>query len=338
MRIAVLGLGFMGSTHLKALAGIPRAELAAVASDDERQLSGDLTGVQGNLGGPGERMDFSGIAVYRDWREAVLDPRAEAVDICLPTRLHAPAAIAALEAGKHVLVEKPMALDAASADAMLDAARRSGRVLMVAQVLRFFPAYRAMADAVRSGRLGAVRAAAFRRRCAAPSWSPWLLDAAASGGGVLDLLVHDIDMCIHLFGPPEAVSATGYADLARGIDWIAAHLYYDGPAVAVTGGWHPSGAYPFSMEYSLVADGGAIEYNSAGGAPVLYAAGGSRTELQADGTDGYQAEIEYFVRCCMEGSQPALCPPDESAQAVRLAGLMLESRRKRGERIPWKSE
>jgi predicted dehydrogenase len=338
MKIAVLGLGFMGSTHLKALANLPQAELVAVASDDARQLSGDLSGVQGNIGGPGGMMDFSGVAAYRDWREAVHDPRAEAVDVCLPTNLHAPAAIAALHAGKHVLVEKPMALDAASADAMLEAARRSGRVLMVAQVLRFFPMYRAMADVVKSGRLGTVRAASFRRRCAAPSWSPWLLDPAVSGGAVLDLLVHDVDMCLHLFGPPEAVSAVGSADLARGIDWIASHFHYPGTLVSISGGWHPSGAYPFSMEYSMVADGGAVEYSSAGVPPTLYAKDGSRMELPLDEKDGYQAEVEYFVQCCVEESQPVLCPPVESAQAVKLAGLMLESREKRGERIAWKSE
>ena len=209
---------------------------------------------------------------------------------------------------------------------------------MVAQVLRFFPVYRAMADRVQSGRLGAVRTATFRRRCAAPAWSPWLLDPAISGGAVFDLLVHDVDMCLHLFGPPEAVSAVGYADLARGIDWITAHVHYPGAAVAVSGGWHPSKAFPFSMEYSVVSEEGAIEYHSAGGAPVLYGSGGSRTELDVSGTDGYQAEIEYFVDCCIQGRQPNLCPPVESAQAVRLAGLMLESREERGERILWKSE
>ncbi len=310
----------MGATHLKALKNIRQAELVAVASDDERLA------------------DCPAPRKYRDWREAVADPQAEAVDICLPTNLHAPAAIAALNAGKHVLVEKPMALDAVETDAMLEAARRSGRILMVAQVLRFFPAYRVMADVVKSGRLGAVRAAMFRRRSATPAWGAWLTDKRASGGGIFDLMVHDVDMCLHLFGPPEAVSATGYEDLSRGLDWIAAQFHYPGMAVALAGGWYPSSAYPFSMEYSIVADGGAIEYNSAGTPPALYAADGSKTELPLADKDGYQAEIEYFIQCCAKGRQPSLCPPSESAAAVKLARLMLESREKRGERIPWKSE
>ncbi len=127
-------------------------------------------------------------------------------------------------------------------------------------------------------------------------------------------------------------------DLARGVDWITAQLLYSGPAVTVSGGWHPSSAYPFSMEYSIVADRGAVEYSSAGAPPALYAPDGSKTELPLSEKDGYQAEIEYFVDRCIEGRQPDLCPPVESARAVRVAGLMLESREKRGERIPWKSE
>ena len=88
MKIAVLGLGFMGSTHAQAWLQIPGAELAAVASRDPRRLSGDFTGVQGNLGGQGGKLDFSAVARYTSAAEAVLDPAVEAVDICLPTRLH----------------------------------------------------------------------------------------------------------------------------------------------------------------------------------------------------------------------------------------------------------
>jgi predicted dehydrogenase len=333
MKIAVVGLGFMGSTHLRALKNIPQAELVAVASDDERCLSGDLSGVRGNLGGPGERMDFSRLRKYRDWREAVRDPEAEAVDICLPTNQHAAATISALGAGKHVLVEKPMALDGASADAMLEAAGRNRRILMAAQVLRFFPVYRAMMDAVRSGRLGPIRAATFRRRSATPDWSPWLTDKSASGGGVFDLLIHDVDICLHLFGVPQAVSAVGYEDLSRGIDCIDARFHYPEVSVVVCGGWHHPKSFPFSMEYTIVSDGGTIEYNSASAPPTLYGSDGSMTELPVSGKDGYQAEIEYFVECCLGGRQPDLCLPSESAAAVKLAQLMLESREKQGEKI-----
>ncbi|MCP5110142.1 MAG: Gfo/Idh/MocA family oxidoreductase, partial [bacterium] len=105
----MLGLGFMGRTHLQALKNIPQAEVVAVASDVPEALTGDLSSVQGNLGTSGEKFDFSGMNKYSDWKDAVADPAVEAVDICLPTHLHAPAALAAIEAGKHVLLEKPLA-------------------------------------------------------------------------------------------------------------------------------------------------------------------------------------------------------------------------------------
>lgn len=335
MKIAVFGLGFMGSTHLKALKNLPQAELVAVADGDTKRLSGDLSSIQGNIGGPGEKMDFSSLHRYTDWKEAVKDPAIEAVDICLPTGFHRDVAIGALEAGKHVLVEKPMALDAASVDAIVAAAEKNGRTLMTAQVLRFFPDYRAMATAVKSGRLGPVRTAIFRRRCAAPDWSPWMGDKNASGGGVFDLLIHDVDFCLHLFGLPEAVSATGHEDMPRGIDWITAQFHYPGiGAVVLSGGWHHPKSFPFSMEFTVVSDGGTIEYSSAGAPVTLYRADGGTEKLATSGKDPYQAEIEYFLECCIQGRKPDICPPAESAASVKLARLMVDAREKRGEKIP----
>ncbi|MBZ5596013.1 MAG: Gfo/Idh/MocA family oxidoreductase [Acidobacteriia bacterium] len=333
MKIAVIGLGFMGSTHLKALKSVPDAELTAVVSSDEKKLSGDLSGIQGNLGGPGEKMDFSRVKRYHHMREAFADPEIEAVDICLPTDQHATAALAALRAGKHVLVEKPMALDGVAADQMLAEARKSARVLMTGQVLRFIGAYRKTAERVKTGALGPVRSALFRRRCAAPAWSQWLADPAKSGGGVFDLLIHDVDFCVYLFGPPAAVSATGYEDLARGIDLIFAQFHYASFGAAIMGGWHHPKAYPFSMEFTVVGDDGTLDYSSDGRPLALYGANGEKQILDSAEDDWFIEELKYFVDCAAHGRKPELCPPEESALAVKLARLMVESRKKNGERI-----
>jgi predicted dehydrogenase len=338
MKIAVLGLGFMGSTHLKAWRQIPGAEIVAVASNDKRRLSGDLTGVGGNLGGAGEKLDFSAVAQYTRADEAVRDPSVDAVDICLPTHLHERIAVLALRCGKHVLVEKPMALDGAAADRMIAEAERHDRVLMAAQVVRFVPAYLAAADILRSTRLGAVRSAIFRRRCAAPGWSAWLADPAQSGGGVFDLLIHDIDFCVHAFGTPEAVTASGYEDMPRGVDWIVAQLWYPTiGAVVISGGWHHPVAFPFSMEFTIVSDDGTLEYSSAGAPLTEYGGDGKQHPIDVPDTDGYRAELEYFLDCATRGAKPLECPPEESADAVRLARLILESRNRNGEKIRWKS-
>ncbi len=337
MKIAVLGLGFMGSTHLKALKNIPGAKLAAVVSSDETKLSGDLRSIQGNLGGRGERMDFSAVRKYRTVEEALRDPDIEAVDICLPTDRHAPVAIEALRAGKHVLVEKPMALNAEDAEEMLAEAKTANRILMTGQVLRFIASYRGASEIVRSQRLGAVHSALFRRRCAAPAWSKWLATPEKSGGGVFDLLIHDIDYCLHLFGKPESVSAQGYVRLERGIDWILAQFHYPGVgSVVVTGGWHHPKAYPFSMEFTIVADGGTLEFSSAGQPLTLYSAGGDADPVPGSDADPFESELSYFIECASTGRQPALCPPEESAQAVRLAQYMLKSRDRNGERLTCK--
>src|SRR5580700_6239848 len=143
MRLAVVGLGFMGGVHLKALASVPSVELAAVVS---------------------RRAVESPVKHYTKLADALADAEIEAVDLCLPTDLHESATIAALRAGKHVLVEKPMALSVESCQRMLVEAERAGRILMVAHVLRFFPAYRALQRAVDHHELGPIRAATFRRR------------------------------------------------------------------------------------------------------------------------------------------------------------------------------
>ena len=334
MKLAVLGLGFMGSTHLKALKALPDVEVAAVYSGNPAKLAGDLSSIQGNIGGPGERYDFSRVKTSTEIEPILSDPEIDAIDICLPTHLHSAVAIEALRAGKHVLVEKPMALDGRAADCMLDEADKSGKILMAAQVLRFMPPYVGLRGAMAGGALGLVRSALFRRRCAAPFWSSWLADASKSGGGVFDLLIHDIDMAIHLFGAPESVEASGYENLANGIDIINAELFYaDGGSVLISGGWHHAKSYPFSMEYTVICDRGTVDFSSDGRPATLYRANGQVEKLNLPDVDGYGAEVKYFVECCREGVQPSICNPSESAGAVKLARLILEARNHNGERL-----
>ena len=338
MKVAVIGLGFMGATHVKAIQDSSEVELAAIVSSDPAKLAGDLSGIHGNLGGPAGQMDFSRVKKLSTYADALADREIEAVDICLPTYLHASAAMQAVQAGKHVLVEKPMAMDGESAQAVIDAARANGRIVMVAQVLRFFPAYLALKQTLDSGKLGAVYSAIFRRRCAAPSWNAWLADKSKSGGGVFDLLIHDVDMCLLLFGRPEALSATGREDLPKGIDLISAELHYDHiPSVAVRGGWHCGGTFPFCMEYTVVTAGGTIDYSSNGNPPTLFSVNGHTEHLPVADVNAYQAEIEYFIRCCREGREPDRCPPEESATTVRLTRALADARNLRGEKVSWRN-
>jgi len=330
LNIAVIGLGFMGVTHLKAWRNVPGARLHAVVDADRRRLTGDLSSVSGNLGGGGEQFDFSDVRGYGTLEEALADSSIDAVDICLPTDRHAPAATAALRAGKHVLTEKPISLDAASADALIREGEKSGRILMAAHVLRFFPAYEKLTQCLREGT--PVRSALFRRRCAAPVWSPWLKDPARSGGGIMDLLIHDADFCISLWGMPESVRARGHRDLTRGIDVIHADLMYPklGPVV-ITGGWHHPNSYPFSMEFTVTSDSATFEWGSAANDFREYSAEGEARSIPLEDKDPFTAELAYFADCVARDIQPERCPPQQSVMSVKLIEAMVESRENNGD-------
>ncbi len=115
---------------------------------------------------------------------------------------------------------------------------------------------------------------------------------------------------------------------------LAAELYYpDIGSVTITGGWHLRGDYPFSMEYTVVGDRGVAEYHSSERPAAVYWNGGGKELLPDDGADPYRAEVEYFAQCCRRGQPPGLCPPRESATAVRLARLICDARKRRREWI-----
>jgi predicted dehydrogenase len=324
LNIAVVGLGFMGVTHLKAWRNIPAARLHAVVDADARRLTGDLSAVAGNMGGTGENFDFSDVRGYQSLDEALTDPAIDAVDICLPTDQHAPAATAALRAGKHVLTEKPISLDVPTAEALVRESEKSGRILMAAHVLRFFPAYEQLTKSLRGQ--SPIRSALFRRRCAAPAWSPWLTDPARSGGGIMDLLIHDADFCISLWGMPESVHARGHRDLAKGIDVIHADLTYPGLGpVIITGGWHHPKSYPFSMEFTATTDQATYDWQSKTNEFKEYSADGEARQIPLEEKDAFEAELAYFAECAATNTQPDRCPPAQSVQAVALIQKMINA-------------
>ena len=226
-----------------------------------------------------------------------------------------------------------MALDLQSSRRMVAAAEANNRILMAAHVLRFFPEYKALfafADAGGSS----IRSATLRRRCAAPAWSGWLSDPVQSGGGVFDLLIHDVDASLRAFGLPASVSAIGYENLAEGVDVVNARFRYaHGLCVEVSGGWHHPKSFPFSMEYTVVSDAGTLDFRHETRPPTLYKRDGTEEVLSLSDSDGYEAEIAYFLQCCETRERPVLCRPEDSALAVGVTNLMLASRREHGKEI-----
>ncbi len=322
----MVGLGFMGATHLAAFSKIPDVQLTAICTQSERSPAEHISQVGGNLGRPATQFDFSGVRHSTHWRELVLDPEIDAVDICLPTDLHATVSIAALTAGKHVLCEKPMALTTAECDRMLATAEEQKRVLMIGHVLRFWPEYEVLSEFVSAQQHGAILSARFVRTCGLPDWSSWLAVEARSGGAVIDLLIHDVDQALKLFGIPERVAAMPLPDA----DAMTATLDYDhGLSVQIEGGWLLPGA-PFSMGFQVKSERALLELAPEG---LFLDDETGRRQMQSPERDAYDAEIAYFVDCCRTGNKPELSPPWQSAEAVRLALLLKESRRNGGEPI-----
>ncbi len=317
----------MGVTHLNAYSKIADVEVAAVCSDDARALSGDLSQTGGNLNREIGQHDFSRFRKYTQWRELVVDPELDVVDICLPTDLHASAAIAALAAGKHVFCEKPMALSAADCDRMIGASEEHNRILMVGQVVRFWPEFVYLENFVKSGEHGAIQSATFVRQCGLPDWSSWLPSEARSGGAVIDLLIHDIDQALLLFGVPDRVAAKKLGD----VDALTATLIYPaGPEVRIQGGWFLPGA-PFSMSFQVRAERAELQLTSQG--LKLNDQSGKSNQIDPGSGDAFDSEIAYFVDCCRNGKKPERCLPQDSARAVKIALLLKQSRAAGGEQV-----
>jgi predicted dehydrogenase len=319
MKVGIVGMGFMGATHAAAFSKMDGVEVAAIVRRHGRPEGSEVTR-KGNLDRPAEPLDLSAAREFQDWKAMVKDGELDAVDICLPTNLHAEVTLAALAAGKHVFCEKPMALSVEECERMLVGAQEAKRVLMIGQVLRFWPEYVYLRQFVQGGEYGRVRSATFVRSCGLPDWSSWLPDEARSGGAVLDLLVHDIDQALLLFGLPERVVAKSFGgpDTA-----MASLLYRSGPEVRIQGGWLTPGT-PLQMGFQVRAERAELELNADG--LFLSDAGGNRRAVSASGDDGYEAEMKYFAECCTRNKAPELCRPEDSLRAVSVALLLKESR------------
>lgn len=148
---------------------------------------------------------------YDDWRDLASDPEIDAVSVATPNALHRDPTVACLKAGKHVLCEKPLAMNADEAREMCRAAKESGRILQVALQQRFTGQMRFMHDFIAKGHMGWIyyaRAQALRRR-GVPAWGVFIDKEKQGGGPLIDIGVHILDMTLFLMGYPKPVSASG---------------------------------------------------------------------------------------------------------------------------------
>ncbi|HTN74326.1 MAG TPA: Gfo/Idh/MocA family oxidoreductase [Pirellulaceae bacterium] len=209
LRIGLAGVGFMGWIHWLAYQKVKGVQVAAICSRDPKKLAGDWRDIKGNFGPPGAQVDLSKLAKYTALDELLADDSIDAVDLCLPPNLHAAATIQALRAGKHVFVEKPMALSTAECKQMVAAAEKSGKQLFVGHVLPFLPEYAYAWKLIQSGKYGRAIGGSFKRVISDPLWIKDFYNPQLVGGPLLDLHVHDAHFIRLLFGMPTGVMSQG---------------------------------------------------------------------------------------------------------------------------------
>ncbi|MGH7501399.1 MAG: Gfo/Idh/MocA family protein [Longimicrobiales bacterium] len=328
LRIGILGLGSIAQVvHLPILAQLDGVKVLA-ACDADRTKTRTLAA---RFGIPRTHEKDADVLMADD---------LDAVVICTPNHLHAEQAIAALESGKHVLVEKPIALTAADAERVIDAAVRTGRTLMVAQNHRYRPdtlALKPFADGGELGRIFLARGAWLNRkfRIVRPTWRHRI--ATAGGGVIMDLGVQALDLALWMLGYPRTESVFCHTHPGEGIeveDTAALVLRLtDGCSISLTLSWslvaerdrhymrllgtRGSGAIQPLAVFKEV-DNGLLDVtpNISFGRENPY-------------TASYRKELEFFVRAVR--SHETVAPPRDQIDLMRIIALAYQSAKERRE-------
>ena len=341
-KIAVIGVGGISEMHIASYLRNPDVELYAFCDINEKRLHE-----------MGEKYGISRLYTDKDEMLRAL-PEIDAVSVCTWNSAHAPCAIAALNAGKHVLCEKPMATSAAEAQEMLDAAKKAGKLLMVGFVRRYERGSTLLRQLVSQDFFGELyyAKATYLRRNGNPGG--WFGDKSRSAGGpLIDLGVHVIDLTRYLMGNPRPVSVYGATfqklfnrpniitpkaynstsagpnDICDVEDLASAMIRFDNGAVLQV---------EASFSLNLKEDIGSVQlFGTKGGARLspeleLYSEmNGFMTNVTPvcppeSFNFEFQEEINHFVHCLSTG-EPCRSPAEDGVQIMRILDAVYESGR-----------
>ncbi len=271
------------------------------------------------------------------------DPDIDGVDLCVPNHLHRDLAVRALKAGKHVLCEKPIALSLEDADAMLAASAQSGRFLMIGHVLRFWPEYLLAKKALEDGHIGQPLLMSGRRMVSLLAGTPgadgWRHDPVRSGGAVLDMQIHDLDVFSWLFGTPESIVARGVRSTDGAWNHVFTLVDFPGGKKAFIEASFMMQGNPLDIAFHIVGSEGSLAWKyspallcctaygpkapSGGPSLVLYRWGNEPLGLYTPGEDSFSIamrdQVAYFADCIRTGTAPAKAAAAESRMALALA-------------------
>jgi predicted dehydrogenase len=305
LKLAFAGAGYIARIHARAALSIPGVELAAVANKYEDVMAAFAS-------------EFNVPRQYADLESLLEDGGVDAICINTPNYLHAPQAITALAAGVHVMVEKPMALNARDAQAMIDAAGQSGAKLMVAHCWRFDEEVLWLKQQVDAQRLGKIiRTKGYGVHS---HWGPsgWFTEARYAGGGALaDMGIHAIDAARFLLGDPEPVSVyaemgTYYGDYDVDDTGVIVIKWDNGAVSYIESGWwqpHSDGPEASTQLYGLQGFGQVfptrLELPNIEKEDIDIIDSGYPPERDSHCAQAmYNAQLSYFVDCIRSGTDP----------------------------------
>ena len=318
VRVGLVGAGFIAGSHAAAYHADPRADLAFVTDP----VAGKAAALAASYG-----------ARAVDDLQTLLDSDVDAVSVCTPSPRHADVVVDALEAGKHVLCEKPLARTLADAQRIVEAGRRSPAVLMIGHVSRFEPDHRAARDAVLEGRIGEPRMLSQSIVGERPDWSEqdWLADPDQSGGPLVDLAIHSFDYLTWVCGArPERVHAVGSRRPDGLVDYALATVRYDNGTLAlVETSWaHPAG-HGLELATEIAGTAGRLTWDYATTAVgSVKLAGGAARAISQLGNRGFVAEVAAFLDA-VESGGPSPVPAEDGLLALQVALAAEESLRTR---------
>lgn len=312
VKYAVLGLGWFGEKHCEALAAIPNVELHAVCTRNPQRLQ-DI------------QKKFGVSKVFTDYHAMLADPEVEAVSITTMWDQHAAPAIAALQAGKHVFLEKPMASTLADCDAIVNASKAAKGFFMVGHICRFNPRYAAAKQEIDAGKIGTIISMYARRNL--QSWvGASVLDKI---GPIIGDCVHDTDL-MFWFSGSRAISA--YAQTVQ----FRAHANPDlgqvmyrlesGASCILESVWCMPNTMPYQIDERLEVVGteGSISIHDTHPNLMIVDKDGARCPdttywpmIHGQLRGALRDELSYFVNCITAGTAPSVITPEESREAVR---------------------
>jgi predicted dehydrogenase len=346
LRFGVIGAGAIGWHHMQAVRTCPRAELVAIAETSPQRREEAKTAHQ--VG-----------AAHEDYKELLAREDIDAVSIALPNYLHAPVSIEALKAGKHVHLEKPMAMNSTEAEQVIAAAKTAGRAFMVGQNWRFTRDAQTLKTLIDRGVIGEVYhgRAWYIRRFGIPRIGSWFTQKKFSGGGaLLDIGVHFLDLALYLMGnfKPVAVLGTTHAQFGpRGLgeggwgkseidkkavfdvdDYAIAHIKLQGgKSVHLEVSWAAHVVEPSHGVDLLGTEGGA------GGFPAKICRPNKSIAGIEAGRDAYEVispviptlpypeeRLHHFAECVLDGKK-LLVAPEESLVVQKILDAIYESSR-----------